>query len=236
MPNENPEAGKHPNETHPITETPAPVETPTPDPAASAEPEVIYDGLGGKMTDPKQVAEYAKTLEKRLVQATAEQPRQVSEEPTAEPTPEPQNWVEQAKEHWYTDPDKAITVLRQGITGEVKAENAKKENSKKFWDNFYEKNPDLRNSPRAVNLVMSEKRADFEKLTVGQLTEKLAAETRSFIASVGGSTERTTRDLPQGEAVVTSSGGSNVGGGTGKVTPKPKRFIDQVKDFQAGKK
>lgn len=222
--NENPEveATGHPAEGTVIEgETPSVEETPS---------EPLYKGVKGEITDPKELAEYTRELEKTTIALAARQ--ETSAEP-ANPPPVKKSWEEEVKENWYTDPDKAVATLRQGILGEITSANNQKAQADELWKQFYSENPDLKKYDRAVRSVMTEKRGEFAKLDVKTFKAKLAKDSREYIASIRGEEEVVT-ELPAGGATIVSSGNKRPAGGGGK-PPAPKTFVQQVNDVRARK-
>lgn len=231
----------HETEIETTTETPQPpaatgaLEAPEPSVSEPSGSTFEYQGIGVKLKSPEELIEYTKNLEKKLVEGTvgnAVRQDLSTPSPVTAPTHQTERtYVDEAEEVLFTDPQKALNILRQGVKKEISDQLSHKDREKKFWDEFYEENPDLKAMDRTVKLVMNEKLEQVKPLPVSSAKKFLAEETRKFVAQVRSAAGAKKEELPEGGAVVVGAGNrhSPVGG---KSTPAPKNFVEQMKAFQ----
>lgn len=209
-----------------------PAEEPPPA-AASAAEEPLYRGFLGDLKSVDDLKSYAKNLEEIVVQARAMQDRQPSPgnpvAPTPPAAPQGPSLDDQIQEVWFSDPKKAASLLRQQVKSEFDQERNAERNREKFWQQFYEKNPDLKRVDRIVQSVVKEKLPDIQKLPSDrEVSEFLSKETREIIGLVGKAFTKTETRLPSEPAVTLGASGETPPAPTAPPA-RPVTFIDQVR-------
>jgi hypothetical protein len=216
----------HPLESAVISAPPAA----NPPPAAD---EPLYRSGDLEIKDPKQLAEYARSLETKLVtnelQNGARQGMPSLTPVTPEPPPAKRHWKEEAQDVFYTDPARAIDILQQGILGDLDEAEKKKETKANFWKEFYDENPDLKELGTVVNSVMLTKSGEINPMKVGDAKKFLAAESRKIVAKIRGA-EETRETLPAGQTVTVTGGPGFTRGAPAPAAPR--NFVDQVSSMQ----
>lgn len=119
--------------------------------------------------------------------------------------------------------DEARRLARE----DMQAVNTAAGNEKKFWDDLYAENPDLKDQDRAVKSVLREKFDEFAKLPVSEARTRLALEARQFVSTIRQGNGTRTTELSGGSAPALGASGAPAP----RVTvPEPSvNFIDQVK-------
>lgn len=194
-----------------------------------------YQGIGVKLKSPEELVEYAKGLEKKLVEGTL---GNAVRQDLSQPAPISQSthqtektYIDEAEEVLFTDPQKALNILRQGVKKEINEQLSHQDRQKKFWEEFYEENPDLKAIDRTVKLIMNEKVEEVKPLSISNAKKFLADETRKFAAQVRSATGAKKQELPEGSAVVVGAGNRH-SPVKATSTPAPKNFVEQMKAFQ----
>lgn len=216
------------------------VETPQggANPPPVAQPKKLQ-AFGKSFDNAEELLEYTKETERQLVESRlahererairANNPQTTLQNPAGSAVKAPEG--PGVDELLFTDPKKAIERLRGEIKEEVRREQGQKDAERKFWADFYEENPDLRNAERIVQSVVREKWEDVSILPVADARKVLAQETRGIIDKVsGGGGTRT--ELPR-----TSASSLPASGGTPPAVPvvqgEPENFMAQLKKHQA---
>jgi hypothetical protein len=219
---------------------PAPTETPAADapPAAPAPEAPLYRGFLGDLKNVDDLKNYAKNLEEIVVQARAMQsaPPNNPITPQAPPTPAGPSMEDQIQEVWFSDPKKAASLLRQQVKSEYEVERSAERNRERFWQDFYEKNPDLKRVERIVQSVVKEKLPEIQKLPSDrEVSEFLSKETRDIIGLVGKAFSKTETRLPSEPAVSFGASGETPPAPAAPLA-RPLSFIEQIRKARPGGK
>lgn len=194
----------------------------------------LHKGLIGEITDPKELANYTKSLESKLVELTlASQAKGSITEPaqSTPPAPAKKSIEEEIEDEIFTNPKGAIKKLNDHILNKVNEIQGKTDQVKQFWNDFYEENPDLKGLDSVVKVVEAYKSAELRPLSITAARKKLSEEVRKHVKSIEARKGVTTEEMPQGGATILGSGGSQPGG-SGKPAGKILSFADEMRQFQ----
>ena len=146
----------------------------------------IYLG-GKKFNSVEELAEYTQQLEASKYTQPVQQVQQTAgaEKPLSELL--------------FEDPEKALQVHEQRVIQKLKAEEAQRNNERKFWDTFYSDNKDLSEHQDIVQFAMNKHWDELARLHPDQAQKKIADYTRKTILKFKGGQE-TTKELPSGVA------------------------------------
>lgn len=223
-------ASAEPN-TLPIAGAEAPAAV-TPPEGTTEKP--LYTGLIGDIKDTNQAVDYIKVLEEKLTAATlaAQNRSQLSgNQPVTPPTAPTRDIRDEIEEELFTNPKQALAKFEQHILAGVQQINSNENLRKKFWDDFYLENPDLKGQERIVQLTERDKSDELKPLSFSEARKKLAAETRRNIDLVKSKTGVRETEIPSRSATITGSSNSPASaGGTGATAQT--NFIDQIRSFQ----
>lgn len=209
---------------------------PPPAPAATEAPAApLYKGIAGEANSPEELVAITKKLEQKLVEKEISKPSaQTVESFQEKPVPRVDaNAVKSVKEQYadmvYTDPEKAFDLVLNAAVQTIEDRSATREGEKKWWDEFYTENPDLKGAERVVRSVVGEKHGEIGKLSLTDAKKFLATESRKFIGAIKSQFGVTETELPSGQA--NAFGASNGPSGAPKVetAQQPLSFVDQVK-------
>jgi len=234
---DDPKATPNPADTNPAATPAAPVVTP---PAAAGETDPakvpLHKGLIGEITDPQELAKYTKTLEEKLVETTlaAQARTQISGEPPVTPPPAKKAIEEEIEDELFTNPKVALKKYRDSILNEVNQQNARQDQVKQFWNDFYDENTDLKGLDSIVKMVEAKHSAELRPLSISAARKKLADEVRKTVKLIEAKRGVTTEELPNGGATILGSGGAGQGAAV-KTPGKILNFADEMRQFQRAK-
>lgn len=205
-------------------------------PAAAGSPEdaPLHKGLAGEIRDPKELAEYTKEIEKKLVEVTLQAQAKGAmpgNQPTVTTAPEKKSIEEEIEDEIFTDPKGALKKYRESILQEVQQVSTREKQVQQFWNDFYEENHDLRGLDRIVKLIEREKAQELAPLKISEARKKLADEVRKAVKLVEARQGTTTEELPEKEHT-TLGGGGAPGGGQKKGPAKVLSFVEEMRQFQ----
>lgn len=193
----------------------------------------VYSGIGGEFKTVEELATYTKGVEDRLVQATA----RASLAPAAIQAPAPvvtKSIEEEIEEELFQDPKAALAKFKSHIITEVAKAGQLSESKKKFWEEFYSENQDLKPLERLVQSIVTEKNSEIIPLKLSDAKAFIAKEARKMVSMVKETVVTKETELPQGGgAHLPASGSGGAGpkagaGGDGKVVS----FVDQIRQFR----
>lgn len=192
----------------------------------------VYEGLGGKkITDPKELATYAKEIEARAIQAEIERERASKTQPTMNaPVVEEKTDEDNIEDLLFQDPKKAIKLIEERAETRVKKMLDAKDATQKFWDDFYTENPDLKSHDRVVQLITREKWNEVANIPLAEAKKRLVDESRKMINSIRGE---------EGTKTVVNRTSASTLGSSGEQLPRVSvpqevagNFCDEIKKFQ----
>ena len=159
------------------------------EPGASGTP----DSTGREGDEPKlvTVSVGGTTIEVSSEQAALIQAEQAASQDAiqqaqtlGEPAPREQDEVVPIEELLFTDPKAALEQLTAQITNTVRGEYQQDQSSKKFWDDFYIENPDLREEDHLVKAVLDRELGTLENMRGKVGRDKLAELTKGDILRI----------------------------------------------------
>ncbi len=120
-----------------------------------------------------------------------------------------------------------IEKATENALGKMHEVNNQKTKETAFWEDFYTKNPDLKDMDKVVMREFKENFNELAKLPVEQAQVRLAKDSRAFVETILQKKGVRTTELPEGGASTLGTSGA----GVSRVNkPEPKRsFVDQVK-------
>lgn len=192
----------------------------------------VYEGLGGKkITDPKELANYAKELEAKAVEAQLAKERSSTYQPTmTAPVEEKKTDEDNIEDLLFQDPKKAIQLIEERAERRVKSMLDQKDATQKFWTDFYTENPDLKSYDRVVQLITREKWNEVANIPLTEAKKRLVDESRKMINSIKGE---------EGTKTVVNRTSASTLGSSGEQLPRvavPQEgagsFCDEIKKFQ----
>ena len=206
----------------PAGDPPAPAAPAPAAPAAPAAAPIVMDGR--TFQTPQELATYTEALQKGF--ALGRTPAQIEKPPVlidGKPLEqvmfnEPERYNEWVLEQAET---RAVNRLTQ-VTSQERAVN-------NYWTDFYNKNPDLKPHEFIVKSKFNQTYPALEKLSVPDSMSQLAKEARGEVDNVRKSFGVTTTQLPTGGATTLGASGAPAPR-VPQQTPKPKTFVDQLRD------
>src|SRR5690606_33600140 len=96
----------------------------------------------------------------------------------------------------FSNPKEWAKKLKEEVRTEVRQELNQKDATQKFWSDFYEKNPDLRNAERIVQSITAERWNDLKNRPVEEAAKILAQESRTAVEKIRGTTKTKETELP----------------------------------------
>ncbi len=132
----------------------------------------------------------------------------------------------------FNDPERyhewSIEQAKASVRAENQKVNAERENTQRFWDDFYKQNPDLRDQEWVVKAKFTESFPEISKLSVSEAMSKLANDSRGVVDTIKQKAGVRTKELPNGGATTLGTSGAAVPRGTQPPAPQVS-FIDQVR-------
>lgn len=203
-------------------------------------PKVLYKTFGREFESADDLVEYTKEMERQTVESRLAAERlgvnrsQTTLQTQATPTPVITEGPS-IDELLFTDPKKAVSMLRQQAKDDVMGEIGKKENEKKYWGNFYEENPDLRNADLVVQSITREKWTEISNLPLAEASKVIAREARKHVEKIRGLSDGTRTELARTTASALPASGGNPPKVAG-VQEAPETFTEQLLKLRRGRK
>lgn len=201
-----------------------------------------YKTFGREFDSAEDLQEYTKELERqnvdsRLMAERAQSQANRQNVNTLQNTQHPAAAVPAegpgVDELLFTDPKKAVTMLKQQARDDVMKELNAKEAEHQFWKSFYDENPDLLNADRIVKSIVKEKWSEVANLPLAEAKRLLAGETRGIVEKLRAPVTR--KELSQTSASSLPASGASapiVAAAQGE----PESFTAQIKSFQRKRK
>jgi hypothetical protein len=217
--------------------TDTPIQAPVTETAAAApaeEKKPVYQGFGGKTIESsEELADYTAQLERQNLEYRLE--KEKKPEPTVPvrqfqaSAPSQEQTETSPEDLLFSDPGKALKLVKEQAKQEIRAEENAKAQERKFWDDFYKDAPDLQRAEVVVKSVMNENWGEISTLPISQARKILAEKSRMIVKGIKGD-NATVTELPSAPA-------NTFGASGGKVPPRPApqrtgTFIDQVRKLQ----
>lgn len=226
-------------EMHPpitATETPPAANPPSGNPP---EKKVLYKSGNLEITDPEELARYTQNLEEERVRARLQEQVRQGTTPatttTVNPPPAKKSLDAEVNELMFIDTEKAVSRLRQGLKEEMIEEQKQRDRQIAFWNEFYEKNPDLKDKKRIVDLIVMERSAQLRTMSPADAAKFLEKETREIATMATRRPGEKVETLHPGGAVIPISGGSHQPAPS--TTPQaPQTFVEQMKNLRKRRK
>lgn len=131
----------------------------------------------------------------------------------------------------YDNPKEFISKLQDKLYEKVQKRESVKENQQTFWNDFYSKNPELKNKERAVQLIMKEKWEEVKGLNTNDAAKFLATETRNFIKETTGHDVKIETES-KGDPILAGASGVRNGSAPRKEESKPTSFFEEIKKMR----
>lgn len=135
---------------------------------------------------------------------------------------------------WFEDPKAAARLIKEQVRNEMRREYTAVETQKKVWNDFYEKNKDLKGLEEFVEAAQARKWNEIKAIPIEQALEKVAKEARSMIHKARGTSGTTERLTSNGATTATPSHAPGVN--TPVHTAKPTSFVDELKALREKRK
>jgi hypothetical protein len=212
----------------------APVQTPPAEGTPAAKP--IYKTFGREFHTAEDLAEYTKEMERQVVESrlAAERLQKPGQNTNTLNTQQvqvpPKIEGPAVDELLFTDPKKAVSMLRQQARDDVMRELGAKEQEQIFWKGFYERNPDLQNADRIVKSIVKEKWAEIANLPLAESEKILAGETRALVEKIRTPSGTRKELTPTSASSLPASGASAPP--IAVAQGEPESFVAQIKKFQ----
>lgn len=197
----------------------------------------LYQGMAGAIESQEELTAYTKNLEEMLVLEKAKSmDKKVEPQPFAQtvasPIPqmdEEEKITKEINDVWYSDPAKALELIDRRNELKLNKNRAKEEYIKNFWDEFYTKNPDLKDSANTVQLVLTAKKAIVDTMQTKEEVEKfLSTESRKIIEPIKNKYVAKETPLESRTAVSFGASGEPVRTPPMPDVSQPKTLADQV--------
>lgn len=218
--------GGHPADTvETVSATPPPGPTP------------VYNGVGGTFQTPEQLATYTKSLEDLLIQqklntmgnsanAIAPAAPIVAQAAPVDPDADLSKQIQDA---WFSDPEKASSLLEQKLERKSARTNAAEQQRKDYFKQFYTKNTHFVGSEPVVDLIVKANSAEISTLkTKEQCDEYLERKVNEVIKPFESRFGKKETVLPSGAAVSFPSSGEPVSTPGAVVASGPQSLSDQI--------
>lgn len=166
-------------------------------PAAAAAAETVEVEIGGKtLKVDKATAEalnaFKKTVTDAGVASKAQLDQLTAQVAAAQPKGQPKG--EPAAPDYdtliFTDPKKAVQLIKDEIRGELNAQLSSTNAQADFWREFYTQNTDLKDADWLVKSILSRDFKKFEKMQVPEAIKALAETVKGDILKLSGKKEK----------------------------------------------
>lgn len=199
------------------------------------QPKPIYKTFGRDFHSVEDLTEYTKEMERQVVESrmaaerlNIQKPNQTLQNPNG-PAPKADEGP-QVEDLLFTDPKKAIIMLKQQAKDDVMKDLNAKDAERKFWETFYAEYSDLRNVERIVQSVTKEKWSEVAYLPLADAKKFIAGESRKLIEQIRG-TGGTRVELSKTSASSLPASGGNPPAVVA-AQGEPETFVAQLKKFQ----
>lgn len=217
--------------------TPIQTETKKVEETKTEEKKPLYQGMAGAIESQEELTAYTKNLEEMLV---LEKARAMEKKPDPQPfnqsvsspipeMDEEQRITKEINDVWYSDPAKALELIDRRNELKLNKSKAQEEYIKNFWDEFYGKNPDLKDNANTVQLVLTAKKAIVDRMQTKEEVEKfLSVESRKIIEPIKNKYVAKETPLESRAAVSFGASGEPVRTPPTPDVSQPKTLADQV--------
>lgn len=204
--------------------------------------ETNQEGNGNQNDSINQVLERLEGIEKRLGESSRQQA------PKDPPEQETSSSSSSSSSSTYDDPSLSIDLIQnprkvledfeKRIDEKWEKKLAKKDQSTKFWQDFFNRHEDLQDHQEIVDFVFEKNRGSFQDLSLNETAEKMATLTRSMIRKIKGDTSEAPVDTTKTHVEGANSKSSSSRGG-GSPNPSDssdgpaESFKDQLKKISA---
>lgn len=139
--------------------------------------------------------------------------------------------VESEEELLLNNPKAFVERVKNEVRQETLDREAKERNAKKFWDGFYQENPDLKDVDWHVQSVVAEKLPEWHTLPEQEGKKKLADEARRRIDLLKNKAGMKKEEITSTTASTFSSSGSPAPSVPAQ-EKAPSTFIDEFKEMR----
>lgn len=194
----------------------------------------LHKGFDREITTPEDLVKYTKDLESLLVSKpqTPVIPAVNTPQAFASNAPPATGKSETFEDLVYSDPGKAKSVLLEEFRAEQRRESEIQKAQGVFWNEFYQKNADLKDLQHVVQSVFERDRGAIGGLkTNQQVAEHVAAQARQIVDLVKGKVG-VTETRVESKPAMTFSGGIGGQGSNAPAPQKPQSFAEQIARFR----
>jgi len=215
----------------------SPVETPIQEPPPVKPEAPVYKSSAGEFATTEDLVKHTQSLEEKVLQRGLQQfdednaaAQKIGETPEGETADA--KLLKQIGELWITDPVEAGRLTDERSEKRQKVQKATEEKSEKFWNGFYDENPNLQQRKNVVKFIMSEHWEQLDKLPPHEAQKILVEKTTKFLAEAGVKNEGVATDLVKTKSTALGVSGEPATQLKEEKAPEIVNFCDQVKRLQ----
>jgi hypothetical protein len=179
----------------------------------------LYEGFSGAINSADELATYTKSLEAKLVEANLASKQNVGQTTIGgmnadrtQAIPKGTDSKDDPAFLIYHDPKRALDIHEQRILEKIEKQKQAEANERKFWDDTYLENPDLRSIDPIVKSIMTSKWNELAPLSIPEARKILVKESRKMVDLVRS-------QLGVKSTELSSQGGVNLGA-SGQPAPR----------------